>query len=157
MNSKLDVRIVRLEPMRVATLMRLCDEPERRATAALTEWATARGIPLHAASGPRHFGFDNPPAAIGTTDHGYEVWVVVGPEIASDDTVKVKDFSGGLYAVTRVQGTKNIRDTWMKLVAWVEQSPYRSASHQWLEESLKVGVDVPDEEITLDLFFPIAE
>lgn len=156
MNPNLDVRIVTLEPMRVATLMRLGEQPELQVLNALFEWAKAHQIPIDAAN-PRRFGFDNPPAAVGTTDHGYELWMVVGPEIESDEMVKVKDFSGGLYAVTRCENVWNIPDTWMKLTAWVEQSPYRAAHHQWLEESIKVSPEFPEEEFILDLYFPITQ
>ena len=44
----------------------------------------------------------------------------------------------------------------MQLVAWRETSPYRPASHQWLEEHIgDINLSFPD--ITLDLYMPIAE
>ena len=57
-----------------------------------------------------------------------------GPEVQADAEVQIKQFGGGLYAVTRCQGVETITDTWKQLVAWLAASPYRQAHHQWLEE-----------------------
>ncbi|HEX2907009.1 MAG TPA: GyrI-like domain-containing protein [Phototrophicaceae bacterium] len=154
MKDNLDVKIVRLEPLRVATTLGFGEGPEGLAWDKLMQWAEPRGL-MTTTPPPRLFGFNNPDPMPGNPVYGYEVWMTVGPEIISDDVVQVKDFSGGLYAVTRCTGTENIFPTWQKLVAWVENSPHQSARHQWLEEHLKVGSEIPESEFVLDLYLPI--
>ena len=65
-----------------------------------------------------------------------------------------------MYAVTRceVLGDPNkiIPATWKQLVLWREDSRYRSAGHQWLEEHLRLE-NIPEEGFVLDLYLPIAE
>lgn len=153
-SDDLDVRIVKLEPARVASVLGFGAEPEMLAWNKLMAWAESRGLPPE---NTRLFGFNNPNPAPGSPNYGYEVWMIVGPDITSDDTVIVKDMPGGLYAVTRCQGVSTIYDTWQKLVAWVERSPYRGLHAQCLEEHIRVGADVPPEELVLDLYLPVGE
>jgi DNA gyrase inhibitor GyrI len=75
--------------------------------------------------------------------------------VDTDDQVEVKEFGGGLYAVTRCQGVESITETWKQLVAWLAASPYRQAHHQWLEEHINAA-DAAPEELILDLYAPIA-
>jgi DNA gyrase inhibitor GyrI len=67
----------------------------------------------------------------------------------------MKTFSGGRYAVARVTGVEQIPAAWLELVQWAETSPYERADHQWLEEHLRAGTDVPPEAFVLDLYLPI--
>jgi hypothetical protein len=55
----------------------------------------------------------------------------------------------------RVVAHDSIPATWKRLVAWREQSAYRPANHQWLEEHIHVS-DV-ENAFDLDLYLPIAE
>jgi predicted transcriptional regulator YdeE len=50
---------------------------------------------------------------------------------------------------------ETITDTWKQLVAWLVASPYRQASHQWLEEH--ISVDMAPDDLILDLYAPIAQ
>ena len=79
--------------------------------------------------------------------------------------MRILDFGGGLYAVTRVvvQGKpwKEIPAGWQRLDAWIADSDYRPDSHQWLAEHVRTR-DVLEGEWTLhecilDLYYPIAE
>jgi DNA gyrase inhibitor GyrI len=152
--NTLDVRIVALGPMRVASVLGFGPSPEAAAWEKLAAWAGPRGL-LAEPDRPRIFGFNNPSPSPASPNYGYEFWIEVGPEVESDDQVEAKEFSGGLYAVTRCQGVETITATWKQLVAWLAASPYRQAHHQWLEEHVSatnVGLD----ELTLDLYAPIA-
>ena len=51
---------------------------------------------------------------------------------------------------------QTIPAAWEKLYAWCEDSKYRFASHQWLEEHLRTA-ETPPGDFTLDLYMPIAE
>lgn len=152
MENKLDVRIVTLEPLHVAAALGFGTEPELKAHETLMAWVRAQHL-LDGPVAPRFFGFNNPSPSAGSPEYGYELWVTVPPGVAAEAPVQLKDFPGGLYAVTRCRGCQNIMTTWQRLSAWVEQSPYRPAQHQWLEEHVRF-IDVPPEEYVLDLYHP---
>ena len=148
----MDVQIVTLQPMRVASVLAYDAEPEMKAWGKLLDWARAH----HAMDKPhRVFGFNNPSPSPGSPNYGYEVWLTVGQDVQSDDRVTVKEFAGGMYAVTRCTGIPNIFNRWQGLLKWIETSPYKPAHHQWLEEHLAYGPDVPLDAFVLDLYLPI--
>ncbi len=148
-----DVRIVRLEPMRVAAALGFGPQPEELAWGALTRWAESEGMRL---ADHRLFGFNNPSPTPGSPNYGYEQWLVLKGQAFSSEEVSLKDVPGGLYAVMRCQGTPN-PDIWMKLVRWREASTYRAAQHQWLEELLTPDLLGQWDRVEFDLFLPIAE
>lgn len=156
---KPDVRIVELEPLRVASFYGFGSSPELEAWAKLTAWAGPRGL-LPTLGRPRIFGFDNPGPAPGSPNYGYEFWLELEPGIEPDDETEVKTFAGGLYAVARceVRGDPYdvIPSTWKKLVQWAETSRYQMARHQWLEEHVETD-GLAEGEFVLNLYLPIAE
>jgi AraC family transcriptional regulator len=124
----------------------------------LEAWAQPRGY-LADTPERRIFGFNNPEPSPGSTNYGYELWIVVGQDVSSNSEATVKDFGGGLYAVTRCDVKdpgKDIQQAWMKLVAWCENSPYRMARHQCLEEHIVMPSAHPPQQFVLDLYLPIA-
>jgi DNA gyrase inhibitor GyrI len=154
--NELQVRIARLEPMRVASVHGFGEGPEQQAWAKLTAWAGPKGL-FDDPEQHRIFGFNNPNPSPGSPNYGYEFWIAVGPDVESEGEVKVKDFAGGLYAVARCQGAENITPTWKRLVAWLEDSPHKRAHHQWLEEHLgPVNTPLDENALLLDLYAPIA-
>lgn len=152
------VRIVKLEPLRVVRFHGFGPSPENLAWQQLAAWAEPRGL-LDYSPAHRIFGFNNPGPTPGSPNYGYELWLTVGPEMQPEEDVKLLDFPGGLYAVARCEVRNDayevIPSTWQQLVAWREASHYQEASHQWLEEHLKV--EVPGDVFDLDLYLPIAE
>ena len=157
--SDLEVRIVQLEPMRVASLWAFGPSPEIEAWEKLTAWAKPRGL-LDDPQSHRIFGFNNPNPSPGSPNYGYELWIEVGPDVEPERDVRIEAFQGGLYAVTRCEVPPDepyrvIPATWKKLVTWREDSPYRGGSHQWLEET--VPIKLPGIEFVLDLYLPIVE
>jgi len=157
--SELDVRIVPLEPMHVASFLGFGESPEDLAWGKLLPWAKGKGL-LDDPKSYRLFGFNNPNPSPGSPNYGYEVWITIDPEeIKPENGVEIKTFPGGLYAVTKCVVPKEkfevIGQTWKKLVAWCENSQYHFGDQQWLEESLPIAP--PDTEFVLDLFLPIAE
>jgi len=152
----IEVHIVQLAPMRVASAHGFGASPETLAWDKLTTWAKERGLWQDAAP-RRFFGFNNPDPSPGSPNYGYETWMTVGPDVDSDGEITVKNFSGGLYAVTRCEAKipgDDIPNTWKQLAAWVETSPHQHARHQWLEEHFFQG-ETNFEAFTLDLFIPI--
>ena len=156
--SDLDVRIVKLEPVRVASFWSFGESPETEAWEKLTAWASARGL-LDDPEEHRMFGFNNPSPSPGSPNYGYEVWIEIGPDAEPEGVERIVDFDGGLYAVTRCEVPKGQFDvigaTWKRLVTWREDSAYKCATHQWLEKHVRM--DAPGLEFILDLYLPIAE
>ena len=152
--NTLDVKIITLDPMTVASVQGFGPSPEAAAWQKLADWAGPRGL-LAEPGRPRIFGFNNPSPSPASPNYGYEFWIKVGPEVQADADVQIKQFDGGLYAVARCQGVDNITPAWKQLVAWLAASPYRQAHHQWLEEHIS-ATDVGPGELTLDLYAPIA-
>ena len=108
------------------------------------------------APAPRFFGFCNPNPSPGSPNYGSEPWMTVGPEVAGGAGVEIKEFAGGLYAVTRCEDLQTITDTWHRLATWCEGSLYVMGQHQWLEECFTPGVE-RIEDYVFDLYLPIAE
>lgn len=154
----LEVRIVELAPMRVASFLGFGESPEVEAWEKLFAWAKPRGL-LDDSEQHRLFGFNNPDPSAGSPNYGYETWIVLDPGAEPESAERVLSFDGGLYAVTRCEVPKGrfevIGATWKKLVTWREDSKYKGGTHQWLEENL--WTDLPDTEFVLDLYLPIAE
>jgi DNA gyrase inhibitor GyrI len=154
--SDLEVRIITLPPMRVASFHGFGEGPETIAWQEMEAWGTAKGFMADRGQ-HRIFGFNNPDPSPGSPNYGYEFWMVVGPEVQGDARAVIKEFAGGLYAVTRCPVKapyEDIPGTWAKLVKWCEGSEYRMARHQWLEEHIEgAGVGL---QFVLDLYLPIA-
>jgi DNA gyrase inhibitor GyrI len=152
--NELDVKIVKLEPLRVICFNGFGEGPEGLALEKLFAWARANG------QSGRVFGFNNPNPAPGSPNYGYEAWMVVDQRVQAEGEGQILDFPGGLYAVARCPVTKpweDIPGTWQKLVRWRENSRYREASHQWLEEHLAPVGEAGGDNFTLDLYLPIKE
>jgi DNA gyrase inhibitor GyrI len=155
--SDLNVKIVRLPALRVASVNGYGPNPEEIAFGKMRAYVKTAGL---ASDGLPHrfFGFNNPSPSAGSPNYGYDVWVTVASSAQSEGEVTVLDFPGGLYAVLSVRPItgEEIFPAWQQLVAWRETSPYRPASHQWLEEHIgDINLSFPD--LTLDLYMPIAE
>jgi DNA gyrase inhibitor GyrI len=154
--SELEVRIVHLEPMRVAYALGFGSSPEPIAWGKILDFGKAKGL-LEDLDKVRFFGFNNPDPSPGTPNYGYEQWMMVGEEIEPEGDVGIKDFPGGLYAVTRFKDLNKIGQVWKMLVVWQEDSKYKHGNHQWLEEQLSPP-DTPNfEDLVFDLYLPIAE
>jgi DNA gyrase inhibitor GyrI len=153
MMTELEVRIVELEPMRVASASGFGEQPELEAWAKILDWAKSQGI--EDLSTQRFFGFNNFNPSPGSPNYGYEQWMTIRTEAVPTEGIEFKDFSGGLYAVTR-SDLENISEDWMKLAVWREESQYKEAHHQWLEECFTPLAEKL-EDYVFDLYLPIAE
>lgn len=150
---EMDVRIVELGPMRVASAHGYGEGPEGIANRKLMTWAGKHDL-LQPSRQPRIFGFNNPDPQPGSPNYGYEIWMEIESDVQPEGGIQVKDFSGGLYAVTRAKGVEEIAPTWKKLVAWLESSANNIARHQWLEEHFFEHPDY-DMPVFIDLYMPI--
>lgn len=148
-----DVRIVKLEPMRVAAALGFGPEPESEAWDKLMTWARATN---HLDGTQRFFGFNNPNPVPGTPNYGYEQWMTVGPDTEPLADVEIKQFEGGLYGVLGCNGLATIEEDWGRLAAWVEDGPFRLDQRRCLEELLSPPV-LPRTEWVFDLYVAISE
>jgi DNA gyrase inhibitor GyrI len=154
--NELDVRIVKLDPMRVASSYGFGSSPELIAFEKMHAFLKSKGLMEGYGTKHRHFGFNNPDPMPGSPNYGYEVWVTVDPEIEPEGEVRIIDFPGGLYAVTRIQGVEKIGETWKELARWREKSAYNQATHQWLENLLN-PLETDFGKFVFDLYLPISE
>ena len=153
--SELEVKIVHMEPMRVACAHAFGESPEAEAWERILAFAKAKGIDPREA---RFFGFNNPNPSPGSPNYGYEQWITVAPEVEAAGEIVIKEIPARLYAVTQFKGLSNIGEVWKQLVLWFEDSPYKQPSH-WHEclEELLTPPDVPPEEYVFKLYLPITE
>ena len=157
MPEKLEVKIVRLEALRVACVNGFGSGPEEIAFNKIRAYIKEKGLDRDGLN-HRYFGYNNPNPSAASPNYGYDVWVTVDESIQSEGEVRVFTFPGGLYAVSRIRPVtgEEIFPAWQKLVAWREMSKYRPAMHQWLEEHVgDINLSFPD--LVLDLFMPISE
>lgn len=160
----LDVKIVELESMHVASAQAIGDSPEDKAWNKMRAWAEPRGLLEDLEEHPV-FGFDNPEPSPGQKEYGYEFWMKVGPEEEAEGDIKMKEFQGGLYAVTTCNLKEELEseffkkngslESWKKIVEWVKSSKYTMGCHQCLERAHDPGGSV--DELILDLYCPIVK
>jgi AraC family transcriptional regulator len=156
--SNIDVRIVELPAMRVACVNGFGEGPEGMAFDKMKAWAAAHNL---SGRSYRLFGYNNPDPSPGSPNYGYDVWITVDESVQADADVRIIEFPGGLYAVTRIEVNEpgnDIPSAWQQLVKWMENSKYRHGRHQWLEEHIGPLDEMGGEQsFTLDLHLPISE
>jgi DNA gyrase inhibitor GyrI len=154
--SKLDVRIVNLEPVRMASAYGFGASPEELAHKKMLAFLKSRGLMEGYGTEHRHFGFNNPNPSAGSPNYGYEIWTEIGPQVEPEGDIRIVDFCGGLYAVTRFENLENIGRVWQELVRWRESSKYKPGHHQWLE-NLHNPLEADPAKYIFDLYLPITE
>jgi DNA gyrase inhibitor GyrI/DNA-binding HxlR family transcriptional regulator len=160
--KEFEVKIVKLEPMRVASVRAISMTPERDAWEKMRLWAEPRGL-LEDIDKHPVFGFNNPDPSPSQKEYGYEFWIRVDPDAQPAGDVEIKKFQGGLYAVTTCKLKEELDseffkkegylESWKKIVDWVKSSKYKFGKHQCLEKAHEPGAS--DEELILDLYCPI--
>jgi DNA-binding transcriptional ArsR family regulator len=155
-------KIVKLEPMRVASVRAMSTTPEHDAWEKMRAWAEPRGLLEDLEKHPV-FGFNNPDPSPGRAEYGYEFWIRVGPDVQPAGDVEIKTFQGGLYAVTTCKLKEELEseffkkegylESWKNIVDWVKASTYKPGKHQCLEKAHEPGAS--EDELILDLYCPI--
>jgi DNA gyrase inhibitor GyrI len=153
--TSLNVQIVRLGPMRVASVYAYGTYPEKEAWDKLVAWSLSRGFLDNLNEHPI-FGY-NPKPLSDSSRYGYELWIKVDFEEEPEDEIKILDFLGGPYAVTRfmLKGYphQDVILAWQKLYNWCEQHGHKPGYHQPLEKFVTLEKKV--EDCILDLYCPI--
>lgn len=151
--ENLNVEIVELQPLRVATFLGFGKNPEDLAFRQMAEFAHKNNL-LNGGELPITYGFNNPDPSPGSPNYGYELWLPIPNGMITEKAIPILDFPGGLYAVTRFQGIDKIGTTWQELVRWQEQSNYRRGNHQWLEKLLNPS-EINFNRYIFELYLPI--
>jgi len=150
------VEIVRLDAMRIASAYGFGANPEELAWNALVEWAKPKGF-LDDITGHPIFGLNNPYPSPTSARYGYEFWIKVGPEVEPAGGIRIGEFMGGMYAVTRceVRGhpESSIPNGWQELVQWCTTNDHTPGSHHALERFLTSPTDLSN--LVIDLCCPI--
>ena len=154
--TELEVQIVKLEPMRVASFRAFGKTPEKDAWEEARAWAEPRGLLENREQSV--FGFNNPSPTTRQTEYGYEFWIRIESDMQVDNT-KTIEFPGGTYAVTTCKIIGDplgpVPDVWQMLLKWVEASSHRRRHTHELERVVNPGA--PDSELILELYLPIEE
>ncbi len=157
-NNYPEVKVVEeLKPLQVAACHVVGPNPEMAASGRLIAWAREVGIPWKIGD-VRRFGFDNPdtcdPANEGKP-HGYESWMTIPDRAMGTGSIKLKTFTGGLYATMKTT-VGEVGQSWQRLTTWLDSSKYSHGDHQWLEEVLAAGSE-NEADTQLKIMMPIRE
>jgi DNA gyrase inhibitor GyrI len=157
--AELEVYLVKLEPMRVASVHVVSRAPEHEAWEKLRVWAEPLGLLDDIESHPV-FGFNNPSPSPARLKYGYEFWIKIDPDVTATGEIELKDFPGGVYAVTscKLLGDPSGRDvpkTWRKLMKWVKSNKYPWRRTHELEKPRNPLAS--EEDWVLDLYLPVEE
>lgn len=150
-----EIRIIKLEPMQVASAYAFGKSPEEAALKKMHQFVQDKDL-LVDGQIPPTFGFNNPNPSAGSPNYGYEVWLPIEENIEPVGDIRLLDFDGGLYAVVTCRGLQNIGEEWLALAKWREGTKYAAGKHQWLEHLLSPP-DTPYDGYVFDLYLPIAE
>ncbi len=152
--NDLKVRIVSLEPMRIASVRVVSESPENDAWEKMLDWAEPLGL-LDDIEKHSVFGFNNPSPSPGKEKYGYEFWIQIDPDTEPDGDIQLKEFEGGRYTVATCKKLSDIGDTWMKLWEWIKTSEYTWRKTHELEKPHNPLA--PVEDLVLDLYLPIED
>ncbi|MBN2536279.1 MAG: GyrI-like domain-containing protein [Spirochaetales bacterium] len=152
-----DIQEKKLDPIHIAGTHAYSESPETDAWNKLYAWAKPLGL-LNTPGSHRIFGFNNPNPSAGSTKYGYEFWITIGPEIHVSGDIIVKDFPGGRYLTAKCKPGcgEDIALAWNELAEWFENSKYKHANHQWLEEHIYTEPVYTIEYLELILYLPVS-
>jgi DNA gyrase inhibitor GyrI len=152
--SELNVRIVDMEPMRVAVSHGFGASPEMEAGDKMLAFLEARGL---AFDNVRWYGFNSPNPSPGSPNYGYDVWATIEPGVEAEGDITIREVPARRYAVARCEGLENIGEVWKQLVLWFEDSAYEKPAY-WCEclENLLTHPVTPFDRYVFDLYLPVA-
>lgn len=118
--EKLNVRILHLPPMTVASFHYIGNEPEEVVGDRMSRFVQESKI-YEVKPDARMFGFNHPnPGVLEDGSHGYEVWVTIPEDFPLPEDFTRKQFPGGLYAALTIRFPEF--QYWWELNKWVEAS-----------------------------------
>ena len=155
MNNQ-NIQIIRLGPMRVASVSAFGYSPEAEAWMKLKIHAEPKGWLKDRNEHPV-FGFSNGSSSALNDKFGYELWIKVDSEVEPEGEMRIFEFPGGPYAVLRrhVKSLEDVRKVspWQDLEELCRNRNIKPGYHQYLEKF--VSFDDRFENLILDLYYPI--
>jgi DNA gyrase inhibitor GyrI len=142
-----EIKIKKIEPMLVAAIHSLADNPENDGWNKLKAWASKEGI--FGNSDHPIFGFNN---AVGDK-HGYEFWIKVDPNQEPSGEISIKKFEGGEFGVIQCFGVENLSKSWKELINWRQKMGYKIPDERYFEHHTNFEDD--GNKIEFDLYLPI--
>ena len=153
--DKLDIRIIKLAPMHVASFQASGVTAERDAFKKLFAWAQPKGL-LNDLAKNSLFGFASHEFIEDKKGTGYKFWIKIPDNIEPEPDINVEDSDGGLYLVMSSLAVGNIGLTtapnWLKLRRWAQENGYEMGSQQQLVRFYSVPLL---DNAAVDLYFPI--
>lgn len=148
------IRLVELEPMRVACAHGFSKSPEGQAWEELTDWCRSAGIDPWDGS-HRFFGHNDPAPDRHGAPYGYRQCITISDDFeVGDGPVTAGRLGGGRWATVRCHGLDTIADGWRRLASWTHDQGLRHRHTDGLEELLSADPETPDEYL-FDLYLPI--
>jgi DNA gyrase inhibitor GyrI len=153
--EKMNVKIVKFAPIKVASFQATGESPVFDALGSLHNWAKPKGLLNNMEENPI-FGFDCELLVGKRKSPGYEAWIKIPPYITPEPFIKTKEFAGGLFLTTtcRTEGNraKAIQVNWAKLNRWGQENGFEMANQQFLERFYSFPLS---DNFTIDLYHPI--
>jgi len=146
------VRIVKLDPIRVAVCNRVSKSPENDSYEAMRAWAEPKGLLDDPVKYPL-FGRNNPNPSPDKEEYGYDFMLAVPADMEIDGEMKEGEIPGGSYAVVRTHFS-TITDMWYWLYNWTKEKDYKVTGHGYEEHIIGVDVKNPD-NMLFDLWLQI--
>lgn len=120
LTEKLNVRILHLPPMTVASYHHIGADPEEVVGDRMSRFVQESKL-YEAKPDARMFGFNHPnPGILEDGTHGYEDWVTIPEDFPLPEDFTRKQFPGGLYAALTIRFPEF--QYWWELNKWVEAS-----------------------------------
>ena len=153
--KEFEIWIEKLDAMKVVVFRGYSTKPEMEANQLAVAFAKEKGL-VDEDNHVKTFGFNKPAPWVATDEeYGYELWVVVGDELAVPPYLSVKDYPGATCAVTQIERLADIGAAWEYLYQWVGDSKgYEHAHMDGLEEVLS-PLGTPEEQYTFKLYLPV--
>lgn len=144
LDRNLNVRIVLLPPMTVASYHCIGKDPEEEVFGVMTDWAKKSRL-YETKPDARMLGFNHPnPGVLEDGTHGYEVWVTIPEDMELPEPLVRKHYDGGrLYAVLTIPFPEF--QLWGDLINWVNNS--EKYETDYTEEELAGEIGGFEEEL----------
>jgi DNA gyrase inhibitor GyrI len=152
--SEFIIRIQELKPMRVAIFRGYSKTPEMEAHQQAEVFAREKGLIKN--NRYQTFGFNKPaPWITKEEEYGYEIWVVVSPEVEIPPYIMEREIPGTKCAVTSIEKLAEIGPAWEYLYKWMEESKEYQHAHLSGLEEVTSPLDTPEEELSFNLYLPV--
>lgn len=148
------VRIVKINPIRIAVCNRISKSPEQDSYNALRAWAEPKGLLDDPVKYPI-FGRNNPDPSPDKEEYGYDFMLAIPADMKIDGEMKEGEVPGGTYAVVRTR-FKTITDMWFWLYNWTKEKGYKATGHGYEEHIIGVDIKQPS-NMLFDLWLGVSE